>query len=186
LLWINMATAVLLGMTLAFEVKEHGLMDRPPRDPREPVLTFPLIMRTALVSLLILSGAFGLFFWERSRGASLAEARAVVVNLIVFVEIFYLINCRSLVHSARSLGFFSNRWLLAGIATMIAAQLAFTYVPAMNVAFHTGPLDAGAWLRILAVAAAASTIVAFEKWLRARREPQQMTALSWQPLVHRS
>ncbi len=186
LLWINMATAVLLGTTLAFEVKEHGLMDRPPRDPREPVLTFPLIMRTALVSLLILSGAFGLFFWERSRGASLAEARAVVVNLIVFVEIFYLINCRSLVHSARSLGFFSNRWLLAGIATMIAAQLAFTYVPAMNVAFHTGPLDAGAWLRILAVAAAASTIVAFEKWLRARREPQQMTALSWQPLVHRS
>lgn len=91
-----------------------------------------------------------------------------------------------LIHSARSPGLFSNRWLLAGIATMIAAQLAFTYAPAMNVAFHTGPLDAGAWLRILAVAAAASTIVAFEKWLRARREPQQMTAVSWQSLVHRS
>lgn len=186
LLWINMATAILLGMTLAFEVKERGLMERPPRDPREPVLTFPLLMRTALVSLLILGGAFGMFLWERARGASLAEARAVVVNVIVFVEIFYLINCRSLIHSARSLGFFSNRWLLAGIAAMVAVQIAFTYLPFMNMAFHTGPLDADAWLRILAVALAASTIVAFEKWLRARVEPHQASTVPWQPVTHRS
>lgn len=88
-LWINMATAVLLGMTLAFEVKERGLMERAPRDPREPVLTFPLLMRTALVSLLILAGAFGVFLWERAGGASLAEARTVVVNVIVFVDVLY-------------------------------------------------------------------------------------------------
>ena len=186
LLWVNMVTAVLLGMTLAFEVKERGLMARPPRDPSEPVLTFPLIMRTALVSLLILSGAFGLFFWERGRGASLAETRAAVVNLIVFVEIFYLINCRSLIHSARSLGFFSNRWLLAGIAAMIGAQLVFTYLPAMNVAFHTGPLETGAWVRILAVAAAASLIVAFEKWVRARCRASAHYRRALEPGDHRS
>ena len=115
--------------TLAFEVKERGLMERAPRDPRETVLTFPLLMRTALVSLLILAGAFGMFLWERARGASLAEARNVVVNVIVFVEVLYLINCRSLIHSARSLGFFSNRWMLVCIAAMVAAQLAFTYLP---------------------------------------------------------
>jgi cation-transporting ATPase F len=186
LLWVNMVTAVLLGMTLAFEVKERGLMARPPRDPSEPVLTFPLMMRTALVSLLILSGAFGLFFWERGRGASLAETRAAVVNLIVFVEIFYLINCRSLIHSARSLGFFSNRWLLAGIAAMIGAQLVFTYLPAMNAAFHTGPLETGAWVRILAVAAATSLIVAFEKWVRARVEPHRLPVVPWNPATNRS
>jgi len=186
LLWVNMATAILLGMTLAFEVKECGLMVRPPRDPREPVLTFPLLMRTALVSLLMLAGAFGMFLWERARGASLAEARTVVVNVIVFVQVFYLINCRSLIHSARSLGFFSNRWMLAGIAAMVAVQIAFTYLPFMNVAFHTGPLDADAWLRILAVAFGASMIVALEKWLRARVEPHQASAVPWQPLAHRS
>ena len=104
-------------------------MERAPRDPRETVLTFPLLMRTALVSLLILAGAFGMFLWERARGASLAEARNVVVNVIVFVEVLNLINCRSLIHSARSLGFFSNRWMLVCIAAMVAAQLAFTYLP---------------------------------------------------------
>lgn len=95
-------------------------------------------------------------------------------------------NCRSLIRSARSPGFFSNRWLLAGIAAMVAAQMAFTYLPFMNPAFHSGPLDAAAWLRILAVALAASLIVAFEKWVRARVEPGRVVAVSWQPLAVRS
>jgi magnesium-transporting ATPase (P-type) len=166
LLWINMATASLLGITLAFEVKERGLMDRPPRDPREPVLTFPLLMRTALVSLLTLVGAFGLFLWEGARGASVAEARTVVVNVIVCVEAFYLVNCRSLIHPARTLGSFSNRWLLAGIAAMAAAQAAFTYLPFMNDAFRSAPIDVAAWLRILGVGLAVFFIVALEKRLR--------------------
>ena len=33
-LWINMTTAVLLGLALAFEPKEPGIMARPPRRPR--------------------------------------------------------------------------------------------------------------------------------------------------------
>ena len=67
------------------------------------------------------------------------------------VEIFYLFNCRSLNDSLRSLGFFSNPWVLWGAAAMIAAQLLFTYAPFMNRLFHTAPIAAEAWLHILAV-----------------------------------
>ncbi len=42
LLWINMMTAIALGVPLIFEPKEHDLMKRPPRDPRRPILDFPL------------------------------------------------------------------------------------------------------------------------------------------------
>ena len=56
----------------------------------------------------------------------------------------------------------------------------------MNVGFHTGPLNADAWLRILAVAFGESMMVALEKWLRARVEPHQASAIPWQPLAHRS
>ena len=76
--------------------------------------------------------------------------------------------------------------MLAGIAAMVAVQIAFTYLPFMNIAFHTGPLDADAWLRILAVAFGASMIVALEKWLRARAEPHQAAAVPWKLLAHRS
>ena len=53
---------------------------------------------------------------------------------------------------------------------MIAAQMTFTYVPVMNEAFHSAPLDAAAWLRVIAVALVASPIVGFEKWVRGQDE----------------
>jgi magnesium-transporting ATPase (P-type) len=168
ILWINMMTALLLGLMLVFEPKEPDLMQRPPRDPQEPILTFPLFMRTGLVTLIVLAGAFGLFLWEQTRGATLAEARTIVVNVIVVVEIFYLLNCRSLNGSLRSIGFFSNPWVLWDSSAMLAAQVLFTYAPFMNRLFHTAPIDFEAWLHILAVGVAAFAAVGTEKWIRAR------------------
>jgi hypothetical protein len=49
---------------------------------------------------------------------------------------------------------------------MVVAQLLFTYAPPMNRLFHSAPMDAGAWLRIAAVAAASFLVVETEKWLR--------------------
>ena len=63
ILWINMTTAVLLGLTLAFEGKEPGLMERLPRRPETPVLTGELSFRIGLVSLMLVLGSFGLFEW---------------------------------------------------------------------------------------------------------------------------
>ena len=167
LLWVNMMTAILLGMTLAFEPKEPGLMQRPPRDPRKPLLTVALVIRTGLVSLVMLAGAYWLFFWEiEVAGATIAEARTCVINVIVLVEIAYLFNCRSLSHSVFSVSFFSNRWVIAGSLAMLAAQLLFTYVPVMNKLFHTAPTSGESWLRIVGIAAIVFVVVEIEKWIR--------------------
>jgi magnesium-transporting ATPase (P-type) len=142
-------------------------MQRPPRDPARPLLTFALIMRTGLVSLIMLPGAFWLFRWEMQiAGETVAEARTAVVNVIVLIEIAYLFNCRSLNHSIFTIGAFTNRWALAGTLAMLAAQLAFTYAPVMHTLFHTAPLAPASWLRIAVVAAAVFVVVEFEKWLR--------------------
>jgi cation-transporting P-type ATPase F len=82
--------------------------------------------------------------------------------------VFYLLNCRSLTHSMFAVGVFSNPWLYAGIAGMVAAQLLFTYAPIMNRLFHTAPISGQAWLRILAVAVAGYALVGIEKWIRRR------------------
>jgi cation-transporting ATPase F len=166
LLWINL-TDTLLGLSLAFEPKESDVMNRPPRLPTQPLLTFPLIMRTGLVSLIMLGGGLGLFLWElRVEQAGLAVARTVAVNTIVLVQLIYLFNCRSLHRSLFALGLFSNRWTVAGALAMLGAQILLTYVPVMNRLFHTAPISAGAWLRIGAVAAVAFAVVEFEKWIR--------------------
>ncbi len=166
ILWINMTTAVALGLMLAFEAKEPGIMTRPPRDPTRPLLTAALITRILLVSGLMVAGTWWLFEWELGNGASVAEARTVAMNLFVVVEAFYLFSCRSLTQSARRIGFLTNRWLLAGVTAQAVGQLAITYLPFMNQLFSTAPIPPEAWLRILGVALLASLVVAVDKKLR--------------------
>ena len=178
ILWINMTTAVLLGLMLAFEPKEPEIMHRLPRDPKIPILDSTLIMRICLVGIIMLIGSFGSFEWALGQGFSDAAARTVAVNVFVMVEIFYLFNCRSLTKSMLTLGLFSNRWIVVGVATMVALQLAFTYVPLMNYLFHTAPIGWDAWWRILLTGVSAYVIVGIEKWLRrkwAQRHIAQLT-----------
>ena len=174
-LWINMTTAVLLGLALAFEPKEPGIMRRPPRRPDAPILTGELIFRIGLVGLLLLIGSGGLFEWALHRGASEAEARTIAVNVFAVGQSFYLLNCRSLRYSMFRLGVFGNPWIWAGIAAMMAAQLAFTYLPVMNWLFHTTPIGWMDWLHITLVGLAIYLIIGAEKAWRLRRETGAQT-----------
>lgn len=173
ILWINMTTAVALGLMLAFEPREPGVMDRPPRDPARPLLTGSLVWRTVLVSTLLVAGAWWLFVSEQARGSSLAEARTAAVNAFVAVEVAYLFSCRSLTRSSWRLGLFANRWIVGGVLIQVSAQLAFTYLPVMNLVFATAPIDGAAWLSILGIVTAVSLVVAVDKWFAQRRDPDQ-------------
>ena len=168
ILWINMTTAVLLGLMLAFEEKEPGIMARPPRRPDTPVITRELGFRIGLVSLMLLLGSFGLFEWALLQGRSVEAARTVAVNMFVFGELFYLFNCRSLRYSMFRLGLFSNRWLVLGVAVMAMLQVLFTYSPAMNRLFGSAPLVITEWMWVLTGGLAIYAVVGIEKWLRRR------------------
>jgi Ca2+-transporting ATPase len=139
-LWINMTTAGSLGLMLAFEPRERGVMLRPPRHPQSPLLSRELILRVVLAGLVLMATAFGLFEWEEMSGAGHARARTVAVNAFAAISSVYLLNCRSLQSSYWKLGLFSNPWILLGIALMILLQLSFTYIPFMNGMFHTEPI----------------------------------------------
>jgi Ca2+-transporting ATPase len=163
ILWINMTTAVFLGLMLAFEPNEPDIMVRPPRAPETPILTRMLMWRVVFVGMLLLAAAFGLFEWAQSSGHDLAVARTLAVNVFVAVELFYLFNCRSLTKSLLGIPPFSNRWVLGGVGLMVALQLAYTYVPFMNTAFGSAPLSAGLWGVVAAVGVAAMILVEIEK-----------------------
>ncbi|WP_018692631.1 cation-transporting P-type ATPase [Algicola sagamiensis] len=166
ILWVNMTTAILLGLMLAFEPKEPGIMQRPPYNPDAPILDSILLWRILLVSSLLCVTAFGLYELELLWGATEAEARTVAVAMFVVGEAFYLFNCRSLERSALSIGLFSNRWIWVGIGCMMVLQLMFTYLPIMNTWFQSAPISLEAWVRVIACGALISAIVGFEKYLR--------------------
>ena len=173
ILWINMTTAGFLGLMLAFEPKEPGIMQRMPRNPDTPILTRELISRIFLVGFLLLIGSFGLFEWELTAGASLEYARTVAVNVFVVMELFYLFNCRSLNKSILQLGIFSNPWVFGGVTAMLLLQVVYTYLPLMNRLFHSTAIGADSWARIILAGLAAYLIVEAEKKIRNNRLNEQ-------------
>jgi cation-transporting P-type ATPase F len=166
ILWINMTTAVLLGLMLAFEPKEPNIMRRHPRDPKASILTPTLIGRIVLVGFLLLLGSFGLFQWCLGNGLSIEAARTVSVNVFVIASMFYLVNCRSLTRSIFQLGIHSNPWIGLGMLLTVLTQLAFTYLPVMNNIFESAPIGWKEWGAVVAVSVMVYIVVGIEKGIR--------------------
>ncbi|PKM11954.1 MAG: carbonate dehydratase [Gammaproteobacteria bacterium HGW-Gammaproteobacteria-3] len=165
ILWVNMITAVTLALTLAFEPPERNIMKRKPRKPNEPLLSVFLIWRIVFVSLIIVSGTFGLFLWERSLGTSIEEARTVAVNTLVGFEIFYVFNSRYLHNCVLNLrGLFGNPLVWLAVILLSVFQLAFTYWQPMQALFGTVAIDLHTWKMIIAVAASVFILVEIEKF----------------------
>jgi magnesium-transporting ATPase (P-type) len=166
ILWVNMITAVTLALTLAFEPPERNIMGRMPRKPDEPLLSAFLIWRTLFVSLIMVTGSFGLFLWERSLGASIEQARTVTVNTLVMFEMFYVFNSRYLHNSVLNLhGLFGNWLVWLAVILLMGFQMAFTYWQPMQALFGTVALDVHTWQMIVAVASSVFVLVEVEKFL---------------------
>ena len=170
ILWINMTTAVALGLMLAFEPKEPGIMTRPPRPPNTQIVTSELVLRIVIVGAMMLLGSFGLFTAALEAGASDPEARTLAVNAFVAMEIGYLFNCRSLHQSVWKIGWFTNKWIWIGIGSTIALQIVFTYLPFMNDVFGSAPLPLSAWWPVIALGVLISLLIGAVKWLENLRD----------------
>jgi magnesium-transporting ATPase (P-type) len=141
-------------------------MRRPPRDPREPILTPLFIWRIVFVSLILVAGTFGLFVWERGHGAAIETARTIAVNTLVMFEIFYLFNSRYITEPVLNrAGLLGNRYGLLAVAVLLVFQLVFTYLPPVQALFGTTALSAWDWLRIVIVASSVLFLVELEKWV---------------------
>ena len=167
ILWVNMITAVTLGIALAFEKAEPGIMERGPRASQRAILSPLAVWRTGYVSLLMLAGVGALFSMTLDSGASLAYARTTSVNLLVAFEAVYLVSSRFTDISAFSLrGIAGNPALWLSILAVMSFQLMFTYTSPFQDWFHIEPLAVDTWLNIGLFAAALLLLVELEKWLR--------------------
>jgi len=165
ILWVNMITAVTLSLTLAFEPTERRIMRRKPRDPHEPLLSGFLGWRILFVSLILVSGTFGLFLHQQALGASVAEARTIAVNTLVLFEMFYVFNSRYLYQSVLSpRGLFGNGTIWFAVFVLTGFQLAYTYWPPMQTLFGSVDLDLPTWGLMIAVASSVFFLVEIEKF----------------------
>lgn len=171
ILWVNMVSAVTLGLALAFEKPEADVMRRPPRPRGEALLPGFAILRMALAMLLMVAASFGFFLTEMA-GASpdLDRARTLAVNALVLAEVAFLFNARS-VHASvlNRAGLFGSRpvWIAIGLIALF--QGAFTYVGPMQDLFGTTALGLGDWLALAGAAVVLLLVIEGEKAITRRR-----------------
>lgn len=169
ILWVNLVSAITLGLALAFEPTEVYTMQRPPRKRDEPLLDGALGWHIVLVAVLFLAGIFGIYEYAIHHGYSIELARTMAVNTLVVMEIFHLLFIRNMY--AASLTWRAVRGTPVVWGTIIAvtlAQFAFTYLPVFQRIFHTSSVSITDGLGIVGIGVVLFVIIEIEKRVRLR------------------
>ncbi|HYW75739.1 MAG TPA: cation-transporting P-type ATPase [Gammaproteobacteria bacterium] len=167
ILWVNLVTAITLGLALAFEPSEQGTMSRPPRPRREPLLSGNLVWHIVFVSGLFLVAVFGVFAYATERGYSLALAQTMALNMLVVLEIFHLFFIRNIYATFltwKALRATPIVWGCTG--AIVAAQVTVTYLPPLQRVFGTATISVPDSLVLVAVGLAFFGLIEAEKQLR--------------------
>jgi magnesium-transporting ATPase (P-type) len=159
ILAIDLGTDILPALALSREPAEPGLMDRPPRPRSQGVISRAMLARAwgflGLISAtLVMTGYFLTLRhggWHpgdaTGPGSPLnhvyRQATTVAWLGIVACQIGTAFAVRTDHASLRSVGVFSNRYLLAGIGAALAFAAAVIYLPGLAGIIGTAPLSAG-------------------------------------------
>ncbi|KAJ3413027.1 hypothetical protein HDV05_008618 [Chytridiales sp. JEL 0842] len=165
-LYVNLATAVTMGLMLAVEPAEGDIMQRPPRKTHKKLLGKLILWRIFFVSTLLIILVDTIFWWGELQGYTLPQRRAEALNVLVFGEIGYSITARFIkAPSWNPKTFFTNYLVFVLISLTAAIQVFLTYTPVVNTFFSQEGLDAYQWGRVLISMVIVYVIVEVEKAL---------------------
>ena len=167
ILWVNLVTAITLGIALAFEPSEPGTMQRPPRPRDEPLLTGVLIWHIVLVSTLFLAAVFGVYTYSIDRGDAPELAQTMALNTLVVLEIFHLFFIRNIHGTSLTWAAARGTPVVWGcVVAVTVAQFAITYIPVLQQVFGTRPVPLSDGLLIVAIGAVFFALIEVEKQMR--------------------
>ncbi|WP_434478530.1 cation-translocating P-type ATPase [Gemmatimonas sp.] len=174
ILWMNLITDGLPGLTLSAEPAEVGIMQRPPRPPQESILSHGLWQHAVRVGLLMAALALGTQAWSLHTGHG--HWQTMTFTVLTVSQLAHVMAIRSERTSLFRLGLTSNPWLLLAVATSLGLQLAIIYVPILNTVFRTAPLSFGELILCLVVSSVVFLAVELEKLLIRRRDVEADTS----------
>lgn len=167
ILWVNLVTAVTLGIALAFEPTEESTMRRPPRPRGEALMTGQMIWQIVLVSCLFFAGVFGVYAYAVGRGHSVELARTMATNTLVVMEIAYLFFVRNIYGTSLTWKAVRGTPVVwSTVVAVTAAQFAITYVPPLQAIFATEAVPLVDGMLVVGIGALLFAVVEVEKQLR--------------------
>jgi Ca2+-transporting ATPase len=99
LLWINLLSDTLPGIALALEPPEPDVLQRPPRNPEEPIIQVSDLRRIGFESAAISISALGAYGYGLLRYGAGAHASTMAFQSLTLAQLLHAISCRSEKHS---------------------------------------------------------------------------------------
>jgi Ca2+-transporting ATPase len=169
ILWINLVTDGLPGLALAAEPAEKGIMQRPPRHPKEGIFAQGLGVHILWVGLLM--GAVSLLTQSWFLETGQAHWQTMVFTVLCLSQMGHVLAIRSERDSLFSQGILSNKPLVGAFLLTFVLQMATIYVPQLNSIFKTTPLTFGQLAVTLALSTVVFIAVEVEKLVKRRQSP---------------
>jgi Ca2+-transporting ATPase len=142
LLWINLVTDIFPGLALALEPPEPDVLERPPRDPAEPIVRAADFRRIASEALTISAGSLAAYGYGVARYGVGARAGTLVFMGLTSAQLAHAVSCRSERHSVFGAGSLPpNRYLTAALGASLALQAATAVVPGLRRLLGLGPIS---------------------------------------------
>ena len=156
ILWLNMVTDTFPALALALEPGDQEVMNRPPQDPQQAVLSRRFLLRVAFYGLLITASTIAAYALSLDGGEE--KARTVAFMTLAFAQIFHLGNARSDAAVLQPIRALANPFALAALGLSVVLQAAAASYPPLAIVLRVSPLGVGDWIFILAFAAVPAVV----------------------------
>ena len=148
ILWLNLVTDTAPALALAVEPPEPGVLRRPPRDPREGIVSWPFLARATGYAVLIATPVFLVMAWASWSGVP--ASRAITMNFMVLAlaQVFHLGNARDTRPVLRPARVLANRFALLSAIAVVLVQVATVYITPLATLLHVDRLTGAEWLLV--------------------------------------
>jgi Ca2+-transporting ATPase len=166
ILWLNLVTDAFPALALGMEKKEPGIMNMPPRDPKEPILNKTMRRGILSQSTAIAIAVLGIFFYALNSTENLILARTFAFATLITSELFRAQTARSENIPLFKLGLFTNKYMFLGTLLSFVMMLIVMYIPFISNVFKTVPLTLNQWLIIVGFSLVPAIVAEITKALK--------------------
>ena len=150
ILYLNLVTDVFPAFALAMGEGEAGILQQPPRDPKEPILGRAQWLVIVLQGVALTAGTFAALIAARWLNLDARQSVTVTFLTLAFAQLWHAFDMRS----ARA-GIFANEvtrngWLWGALVLCAMLLSAPPYLPPAAHLLQLAPLNAAMWVVVLA------------------------------------
>jgi len=142
LLWINLISDIFPGLALSLEAPEPDILDKPPRDPEEPLFSRDDYKRMVFESACISAASLGAYGYGLARYGMGARAGSIGFQSLTVGQLLHTLSCRSTMHSIFDRNTLPpNHYLTAALGGSLALQALTLFVPGLRRLLGLTPLS---------------------------------------------